>query len=317
MNSLANQSCAADLTVYERARFAAPATCGELMQGWLEGRDFLVNSPIDWFSVVEAQLKGELTLDEADQIQVVTKGQFSKLKKVCSRASRHLDGPVPSVQLDVLSSIPRGKGLASSTSELVSGVASVADVWGLPLTTEMITEVLLEVDRSTDSVYLPGITMRNHLTGQLLKAFGPPPPLKFIIVDSSSDAAVDTMSFDRERARAVAREHQSELRVGMTLLSKGFLTKSPAGIASGATLSAAVNQHVLYKAPFKELLLGTKEQGALGVNCAHTGTVLGVMFDPTTTDEFELTERVGKLVGQKSILGAWTLISGGLRKLEK
>ena len=44
-----------DAGVPPLARFKAPATCGELIQGCLDGHDFLVNCPIDLYAYAELQ----------------------------------------------------------------------------------------------------------------------------------------------------------------------------------------------------------------------------------------------------------------------
>jgi L-threonine kinase len=75
-------------------------------------------------------------------------------------------------------------------------------------------------------------------------------------------------------------------------------------------LSAEVNQAVLPKPLLEELRQATTEAGGLGVNCAHTGTVLGVLFDPTVTSPFPLWKRVSTLVSENQILGCWPFVGG-------
>ena len=47
----------------------------------------------------------------------------------------------------------------------------------------------------------------------------------------------------------------------------------------GATRSAITNQQLLYKPQLDAVLRLAEDVGAVGVNAAHSGTVLGLLFD--------------------------------------
>ena len=129
------------------------------------------------------------------------------------------------------------------------------------------------------------------------------------MVDTGGE--VSTQEFDRSKARAVALANEDKLKIALSLLRKGFNLGDSLAVAQAATISAAVNQAVIFKPVFEDLVLGTKDFGGLGVNCAHTGTVLGVMFDPLTTEVEMLKERVKALIGRMPIMGVYPLIAGG------
>jgi len=287
-----------------RGSAIAPATCGELIQGYLDGVDFLVNSPIDLFSTVK------VTLIDEPIIIVDRPGHFPKLIRAVRMTLDCLGMDRYGADVAVISEIPRGKGLASSTSELTSAVYAAARASMRMISVEEVTRILLDIDSSTDGVFLPGITRCNHLTGQLLQSYGTPPALSFVMVDSGGE--VETSSFDRTLARRVAECNRTKLKMALSLLGRGFNEHSAALIAQACTISTEINQEVLLKPEFEDLLFGTREFGGLGVNCGHTGTVLGVMFDPLTTETDPIVERVSQLVGRRKILGTHSLISGGL-----
>lgn len=293
---------------FRRASAVAAATCGELAQGFLNGHDFLINSPINYFAEVEVEVKktGGITL---------SCNSYSKVKGILNALKHRFNLSELGLHVIIQSNIPRGKGMASSTAELTAAILACANALNIALTDEEIVSLLLEIDGSSDGVFLPGVTQCNHLNGDVHAYFGLPPALAFIIVDTGGE--VSTKGFDRKRARQIALQHQNTLYNAVRLIGEGFEKQNAALIAQGATLSAEVNQHVLYKEPFQDLLQGTKELGALGVNCAHTGTVLGVMFDPLTTNADKLVQRIEKLVPELPILGVYHLISGGREQLEK
>lgn len=293
---------------FRSASAFASATCGELAQGYLNGHDFLINSPINYFAEVAVEIKKTRDI-------TLSCDSYRKVKGIVNAFKSKLNLHEMGLHINIQSNIPRGKGMASSTAELTAAILACCNAMNVTLTDEEIVSLLLEIDGSSDGVFLPGITQCNHLNGDVHTYFGIPPALGFIIVDTGGE--VSTKGFDRKRAREIAMQHQNTLHNAVRLIGEGFEKQNAALIAQGATLSAQVNQHVLYKEPFQDLLHGTKEAGALGVNCAHTGTVLGVMFDPLTTNTSKLMQRVESLVPNMPILGVYRLISGGRGELEQ
>ena len=283
---------------------SAPATCGELIQGFIYGQDFLINSPINLYSAIR------VLLTEDSEVKVFTPGTFSKVADVVRKTLDQFGATSLGAKIFIDSMIPRGKGMASSTSELTSAIYATANACSAALEPHEVMSIILDVDKSSDSVFLPGITRCNHLTGDLLEDYGHPPPLAFLIVDCGGE--VETIGFNRAHAREVAKRNAERLEKALFLLRKGFRTKNAHLIALACTISADVNQEVLFKAELSDLVEGAKEFGGLGVNCAHTGTVLGVMFDPTKTSERDLRNRVEVLVGKERIIGAHSLIAGGI-----
>ena len=284
-------------------RGVAPATAGELVQGTIDGQDFLITSPINLFSHTTAEVF------HRREIQVLPKGDYLKVEQAVRKLLDVFDSGL-GARIQFHSSIPRGKGLASSTSEMLAAMRAVLKASGSQATPIQLARIATEVE-SSDALFFPGVVRSNPLTGELFESYGPPPPLGFVLVDTGGE--VSTAQFDRARAREHAGMNENRLRIAVDLVREGFKKRVPKLIAKGATLSAEIHQGVLYKAPFKELMEGTKEVGALGVNCAHTGTVLGVMFDPRHTSSLRLERRVGEIVGPSAILGTFRLIGSDTR----
>jgi len=293
---------------FRRATALAPATCGELVQGVLGNRDFLINSPIDLYSQVGVEAGA------GDGIVIRSPGDYSKVAAAARAALSQNPIPIPGIVVDIHSQVPRGKGLASSTSEIAATVLAVAEATGVDIPAQSVSNIAVSVEPS-DGVYFPGVVMYDHLRGDLLDVFGSPPPLAFLIVDCGGE--VDTVTFDRQRARANAATHEKDIRRAVELVSRGFRLQSAELIAEGATLSARVNQKVLYKPQFESLLEAVRSVGALGINCAHSGTVLGVIFDPDSPARSEIRRVVTQRMGEENIIGVHRLIGGGMRVLER
>lgn len=288
----------------EVAIAVAPATCGELVQGVMDERDFLITSPIDWFARVTVELHA------LGGMEVLPGGDFSKVVRAVRSTLERLGRGGAGARVRIESTVPRGKGLASSSADLTAAIHATLEAAGSPAPPYLVSQLAVAVE-PTDGVFFSGTAMYDHVQGRLIELLGEPPPLAFMVVDSGGQ--VDTVSFDRGRSRANARRHAAELARAVRLVRCGFRDRHPGLVAQGATISARCNQHVLLKPELETLLEGTAEAGALGVNCAHSGTVLGVMFDPTRTDGEQLHRRVAELVGEKRILGTYRLVSGGSR----
>lgn len=133
------------------ARRAAPATCGELVQGALDGRDFLVNCPIDRFASAAVRRTDRVGL------HVHRPERFAKVRAalalldppVCGRAGH--DG----LEVELGGDLPRGKGMASSSAELAAALATVSAALGRPLHPAMLSGLIARIEPS-DSVHLPG-----------------------------------------------------------------------------------------------------------------------------------------------------------------
>ena len=281
----------------------APATCGELIQGFLNGTDFLVNCPINLSAFASA------TPNWTGRVTVATPGDFSKslnsvhaLMDQCGLLDRGYG-----VDLAFVSNIPRGKGLASSTAEVSAALQAVVKVFQMPISPSMLTVLSTTFD-STDGTGMPGITEINQLTGQVIASFPEPPPLRFLIIDTGGE--VDSVRFDRIKAREHSRQHENSLGKALSLVRQGLRAGRTDLISAGATISARINNLLMPKPGFEEILKVVLESGAMGLNCAHTGTVLGVMYDPLTCDMGQVRANLSQVVMSSQFLGDYQLTGG-------
>ena len=81
------------------------------------------------------------------------------------------------------------------------------------------------------------------------------------------------------------------------------------------TASALANQSILYKSGLEEIVEFSKSLGALGVNAAHTGTVIGIIFDEDM--ESRKIDEYSKVITDKfppiSFMTKTKIISGGFK----
>jgi len=197
--------------------------------------------------------------------------------------------------LRILSDLPRAKGMASSTADIAATVCALAQALGKRLEPWEVARIALSVEPS-DSLMFPGLALFDHRSGRVYEDLGPAPPLEVVVLDFGG--TVDTLTYNRhyraDLLRGMVAEHQEALAAVKAGLRRGNLADiggaatlqrgNLADIGGAATLSARAHQRILYKPQLETVIGLAREVGALGVNVAHSGTVIGVLFDPAQAD---------------------------------
>ena len=124
---------------------------------------------------------------------------------------------------------------------------------------------------------LPGIALFDHLGGRIAQSLGPPPPMRVLVLEFAGE--VDTEAFNAETRVTDVHQNDGRFREALDLIATGVANGSPRQIGDGATLSSQLNQGVLPKPQLSDVLKLSRAAGALGVNVAHSGTVIGLLFD--------------------------------------
>ncbi|SMQ78297.1 threonine kinase [Bacillus sp. OV166] len=242
-------------------------TFGELVQGIIGDRPYLITLPI-------SSLRSEARFIP-DPIVNGIRVADSKVK--AQRAGEwlfQLFGVKGGGDLEIRSNIPVGKGLASSSADIVAALRAIADSYSLPLTNEMISMIAAKVE-PTDGVMYEEVVVYDYIHGQLIESFGALPP--FILVGIDLGGIINTIEFN-EVPKEYSQNDQQQFMKAYDLVTKGFKEKNLTYIGEAATLSARVNQKILPKPVFPLLdQLAHRYQG--GIVVAHSGTVAGILLD--------------------------------------
>jgi len=247
----------------------ANGTCGELVQGKIEQLNFLVTCPVNIYSVVK------VTLNTSGIIRVDK--NLSKVRMAVERTLRFFDRPETGAEVSVSSSIPPGKGMASSTADIAAACAAVAAALGTFLTPPEIAAIALSIE-PTDGIMFAGITMFDHVQGKVARVLGKAPELDIVIVDLGG--SVDTVLFNANlELDKMNRLKEHRVISALEKLERGLISGDCRLLGEAATESAFANQHILYKPELEELYEISRQAGGIGVNVAHSGTVVGLLFD--------------------------------------
>ncbi|MFI5717907.1 hypothetical protein [Nocardia sp. NPDC051750] len=249
---------------------SAFGSCGELLQGVTaeHDRDFLVTLPIT---------RGTVAIFEPDPhrrtVSVIPahKTKSRMLARALLARSAVLRGGV----LTLLGDLPEGKGLASSTADLVATARAVADAEGRPIRSAEIESELRRIEPS-DGVMYPGAVAFYHRDVRLLAPLGTLPPLTVVTGDEGGH--VDTVAFNRRRpgfTTAAKREYSALL----TELTAAVARRDVTAIGAVATRSAELSTVLRARPHLDATITAARNLGAAGVVVAHSGTVTGILLD--------------------------------------
>lgn len=307
---------------------SAPGTCGELVQGSLDGTDFLVTCPIDLFSNARAYVfPGGEGLPFPIQPSVCgglgvrvcaaraaagrSGNREEKSSKAVKAALLRVFAEVPVfVEMLIDSALAVGRGMGSSTADIAASVGAASLALGVGVTPDFIADLALEIE-PTDGTMFPGIYMFDHRKGSIRRPLGTPPPMDVLIVDSGE--TVDTVEFNlRPELASLNRKKEPMVREALELVRIGVEKGDPEPVGAGATLSSLANQAILPKEMLETVRGLARQVGAVGVNVAHSGSLIGILLDRRRTKAVDVEPFVRRRLPGVGVRPA-TIIGGGVR----
>lgn len=244
-------------------------TFGELLQGVLpDQKDFLVTLPIARWSTARFEV------DPATTEVTVTPAHKTKALRA-ARILLDACGAGIGGRLTVDSGLPEGKGMASSSADLVATVRAVGNALGMTVSPELAESVLRDIE-PTDGVMYPGIVAFYHREVRIREVLGSLPPLTVVGVDEGG--AIDTVAFNRI-PKPFSDKDKREYASLLDEMSGAIRASDVATVGRIATRSAELNQQLRPKRLLDEVIDVCRAAGGLGVVTAHSGTTLGVLLD--------------------------------------
>lgn len=279
----------------------APGSCGELIQGTINNVPFLITCPINMYTTVYTSKNSNCLTGLGEKAQLARR-----------RTLEFLQTDNINCGMTLKCELPSGKGMASSSADIAAVCQLTAlAASGRCLTTEEIAALAAAIE-PTDGIFYDGIVMFNHITGECLQKLGQPPPLNIAVFDVGGE--VDTINFNR-RTDLAALNQQKEPQIvqACQLLLAGIKEQRPDLIGRAATISAVANQMILAKRQLPLLKKIARQSGALGINTAHSGTVVGFLFAVNDIDRCDYSiKQVLEQCGNVKFIGQASLIGGGL-----
>lgn len=256
-----------------------PGSCGELVQGYLNDKPFLITCPIDRFTFVTV----------SDHFNEYI-GLRWKSKLMLERTLKYLGYKKFPFGIKIESQLPAGKGMASSSADIVAVAKAVATALNERLSSTEIANLAVNIE-PTDGIFYEGIVAMNPVTGKVFKKYSVPQH-QIAIFDFGDK--VNTLEFHRQ-----SNLHIKHLPDNLDL--------------SLMEISALANQSIIHKPKLREIISYSKFLDSIGVNIAHTGTVIGIIFHKEFADIHSCIDLISNRFPHIKFLTLANLISGGFQ----
>lgn len=274
----------------------ANGTFGELLQGALRNDDdhFLVTLPIQKFSTVR------FTPDASSTRITVVPPHKTKSLKLARKLLNHYGFSIGG-HLAIESELPEGKGLASSSADLVATVRALEAALGHSIPTELLLAVLRTIE-PTDGVMFHEFVTFFHRKVELGRRLGFPSRLKVVAIDAGGH--VDTLEYNK-RNYLFTDEECAEYADLLQNLESAIRSNDLEQMGRITTRSAILNQKRNPNCYLDRVIAIREETQALGVVVAHSGCCVGLMFpnEPACEKQIALAKTLlAELTGQVFIV---------------
>jgi len=287
---------------------ALPATCGELVQGTLDGVRCLVSCPISHYSMAR------VTLHPERGWQVPHNASKAGAALQAALSFDKLRMPESGGTLELVSDLPRGRGYGSSTADIGATLFALGEALGQPLSAAIASQLAVNIEPS-DSTLFPGLTLFDHRAGSFYAYLGPSPPLTVLVIDPGGQ--VDTLAFNRLDHRAALRRLAPIHQQAFALLRHGIQAEEWDALGAAATLSARAHQALLPNPWLERVLDLARQVRALGTCRAHSGTLLGLLLDPSHADVPSVTKFIQDRLPKPITVRAYAMVGGGPRDADE
>lgn len=264
-----------------RATVRLPGTCGEWVQGTLDGIPCLVSCAIDHYA------QATLTLNGAGRWHLPADAAKAVAALRLALAAR--ERPEAGGELQIANPLPRSRGYASSTADVAGTIYGVGAALGQPFAPEEAARLAVQVEPS-DSTIFPTPTLFAHRDASFHRPLAPLPPLAVVVLDPGG--AVDTLSFNAADHATVLKRAAEAHREAFARFEAGLAAGDAVEAAQAATLSASTHQALLPSALVAAALAAYPDLGALGICRAHSGTLVGLICRPEAAQDVAQRARI-------------------------
>lgn len=185
-------------------------------------------------------------------------------------------------QLRLSSEIPDGLGMGSSSADVVAAIRAVENSYRLRLPEAAVASIAVSAEHASDPLmFADKPVLFAQREGRVLERLGEQLPPAWVVGCVTGDAGVNTL------ALGIPDIGDDDVRVGerlRALLRRAIAGSDTALLGRVSTESARYNQRVLDKPQLETLVDIVEHVGAVGLQVAHSGTVAGLIFDPTQPD---------------------------------
>ncbi|MEJ2045550.1 MAG: hypothetical protein P8X74_15430 [Reinekea sp.] len=278
---------------------AAPCHHGELLQGIFEESNG--KETLGLVTLLHSSAKAKATfIPDPDSLSLTVSPTY-KLKALSSvkLTLQELGLPDMGGHLICASCISEELGLGSSTADVVAAARAVCDANQRTLSRETLARIAVCAEVASDPIMFESSTVLfAQREGHIIEEMGPLIPAMSLLSFTLGEP-IRTCDY---RAPQYSWEDLQQFKPLRGLLRFALANYDLATIARVSTHSALINQKHVPKPKFDAVLSIAEQGGALGVQIAHSGNIVGMMFSP---DDHNLLERVSLCQGRLADIGVY------------
>ncbi|SEK13485.1 GHMP family kinase ATP-binding protein [Paraburkholderia diazotrophica] len=265
---------------------------GELIQGVFEGEGGRLHRGL--VSLPCRKLTSKAKFSDNGELDVsVSPRRCTKAKRAAELTLKTFGQAISGGHLAISSNIAVGRGMGSSTADVVATILAVMDYLNVETSINRVMQIAVDAETACDStLFSQQAVLFAQREGFVIEAFkNSLPYIDLISVDAAAAKAIDTLTFKPAEYSHVEIEKFRSLRA---LLRQAINNSDLNLLGRVATASARINERFLPKLYLDRIEEIGGRHGAIGVQVAHSGTVVGLMFNPAddrTAERIELAAR--------------------------
>lgn len=251
-----------------------PGSVGEIIQGKYDKIDVLLSCPINLYT--EIILSDEKKRDNEEE--------YIKSYRFIDNILDQWGYRNWQIALSINSTIPKGKGFASSTADLSAIYNGLLRLTDRKFNQEELIKHCLKIE-PTDSIIFDKATIFDYKEGKIIEKIGK--YFKFYVLCFIGENVVDTVEYNSKVIQPL--KNIDDLLIE---LKEAFKNRDTKKLAKVSTESIIRNQHRLKYNILEEVLEIKNLIGGLGIIGAHSGDMLGIIFDNIDKEKMKRIENI-------------------------
>lgn len=240
-----------------------PGSFGEVLQGRVENRDVLLSCPVDVYTNVKV-------------LECINPKEKFRLEKTNVFLNNILikwgyESDIDSIDIEIASNIPYGKGMASSTADLCGVYHCLLKMFNKQFNEQELIEECIKIE-PTDSIVFNQMTLFDYKNGAYKEKIGS--YFQYDILAFEGEKVVDTVEFNSGKLPDLSNVDDL-----FHVLKEAIKEKDVTKLSYVSTESIVRNQKRLYYDWIEDIMNIKHKTGGLGIMGAHSGNVLGIIYD--------------------------------------
>lgn len=264
------------------------ASFGEIVQGRLRnGDDFLITLPVNMWSTCEVTCH---PISGPSEVNCTYWKSRIVAEKILEQLN-HVFGYKLTIKFT--RDIPIGKGLSSSTADMLAVVRALQEIFGVIVTETFISRLFSSIEPHDALHYYMSVAY-NHREGVLLRKMYYIP--QYLIIALDSGGVVDTESYNKSLSFSPEDLISfDELYFG---ICNEFDKRNDQEIARYASRATKLHSERSGREILKTVLDLADQCNALGVITAHSGTCVGLLY-PKNIDSSQV-QKIQEIVSSET-----------------